>query len=264
MADPQLRPNEAIDFKGIDLAEIDLELDERPNRPKSKKTKSNRSLTAVFLVVGIALVMWVPSTHFYKTSNHSTALFFGICILGLSLTFAGGRFMWAWMEEAAERWAAEASPSSPKPARVIQPLERWLTLIAAVTLGAVTLFAFPESTSYSDGSWMFKALGGATAAALGGRWLFIQAGRQTTGPRRGLPSFPPWVKWLNLAVLVIGAGVVLLSDLFFNSQQAEGYLSAIGFVLGIGGAIWLARRFDELETRFKNEGAQRSRKPPES
>ena len=92
----------------------------------------------------------------------------------------------------------------------------------------------------------------------------IQAGRQTTGPRRGLPSLPPWVKWLNLAVLVIGAGVVLLSDLFFNSQQAEGYLSAIGFVLGIGGAIWLARRFDELETRFKNEGAQRSRKPPES
>ena len=110
---------------------------------------------------------------------------------------------------------------------------------------------------------MFKALGGAAAAALGGRWLFIQAGRQSTGPRRGLPKFPPWFKWVNLTLLLLGALVVLLSDLLFNSQQAEGYLSALGFILGIGGAVWLARRFDELESRFKDEGAQKARKPPE-
>lgn len=264
MGDPQIRPNEAIDFKGIDLADIDLEMDDRAPRTKREKSSINRPLRAFLLLLGIALVMWLPSTHFYKTSNYSTALFFGVCVFGLVITFAGGRFMWAWMEEAAERWAAEASPSSPKPPRVIQPLERWLTLLAALGLGAITLFAFPESTSYSDGSWMFKALGGATAAALGGRWLFIQAGRQTTKPSRGLPRLPSWFKWVNLTLLVIGAAVVLLSDLFFNSRQAEGYLSALGFILGIGGAIWLARRFDELETRFKNDGAQRSRKPPEA
>lgn len=264
MGDPQLRPNEAIDFQGIDLAEIDLELDERPKHIKKEKSKASRTLTLLFLIIGIALVMWLPNTHFYKTSNYSTALFFGVCIFGLILTFAGGRFVWAWMEEAAERWAEQASPSSPRPPRIIKPFERWLTLFAAITLGAITLFAFPDSNSYSNGSWMFKALGGATAAALGGRWLFIQAGRQTKGPSRGLPKFPPWFKWVNLTLLIVGAGVVLLSDLFFNSQQAEGYLSALGFVLGIGGAIWLARRFDELENRFKNEGAQRSRNPPES
>ena len=263
MGDPQPRPNEAIDFQGIDLAEIDLELDEKPRAKSRARAGKNRPFTLAFLLIGIALVMWVPNTHFYRTSNYSTALFFGICVLGLVLTFAGGRFMWAWMEEAAERWAEEARPSTPKPPRVIKPIERWLTLVGAITLGAITLFAFPDSNSYSDGSWMLKALGGASAAALGGRWLFIQAGRQSSGPSRALPTFPPWMKWVNLALLVIGAATVLLSDLFLNSRQAEGYLAALGFVLGIGGAIWLARRFDELENRFKNEGAQRSRKPPE-
>ena len=126
MGDPQIRPNETIDFQGIDLAEIDLELDDRPARHKPKTSSKNRPVTAFFLLLGIALVMWLPSTHLYKTSNYSTALFFGVCVFGLALTFAGGRFMWAWMEEAAERWAAESSPSSPKPPRVIKPLERWL------------------------------------------------------------------------------------------------------------------------------------------
>ena len=168
------------------------------------------------------------------------------------------------MEEAAERWAEEARPAAPRPPRIVKPLERWLTLLGAITLGAVTLFAFPESNSYSDGSWMFKAIGGAAAAALGGRWLFIQAGREQKGPSRGLPTLPPWFKWVNLTLLLVGAATVLLSDLFFNSQQAEGYLSALGFVLGIGGAIWLARRFDELENRFKDEGAQRTRRPPDA
>ena len=263
MSEPQLKSNETIDFDGIDLGAIDLELDAAPTRTKRKKTPINRAITVIFLLLGMTVVMWLPTTHLYKASNYSTALFFGICVFGLGLTFFGGRFFWAWMEEAAEQWALDAKPVEARPPRVIQPLERWLTLLAAIALGSVTLFAFPESSSYNDGSWMLKALGGACSAVLGGRWLFIQAGRATPSGKRGLPSFPPWFKWLNLAFLLIGATVVLLSDLLFNSQQAQGYLSAMGFVLGIGGAIWLARRFDELESRFKNEGAQRSRKPPE-
>ena len=96
-------------FKASISAEIDLELDERPARHRPKSSVKIGQLRHSFLLIGIALVMWVPNTHFYKTSNYSTALFFGICVLGLVLTFAGGRFMWAWMEEAAERWAEEAT-----------------------------------------------------------------------------------------------------------------------------------------------------------
>jgi hypothetical protein len=264
VSDQPSRPDETINFDGIDLGQIDLELDAPTSRSPRKKTPANRRFTLLFLFSGIALIMWVPTTHMYKASNYSTALFFGICVFGLGLTFAGGRFIWAWMEEAAERWALEAKPSTPRPPRVVKPIERWLTLLAAIALGATTLLAFPESASYSDGSWMLKALGGACTAMLGGRWLFVQAGRQSAGPRRSLPNLPPWFKWLNLAILVSGALIVLLSDMLFNSQQAEGYLSALGLVLGIGGAIWLARRFDELETRFKNEASRRFREPPET
>lgn len=264
MSDPQSKANETIDFKGIDLGEIDLELGTATPKTKRKKTKTNRALTVFFLVLGIAVVMWLPTTHLYKTSNYSTALFFGVCIFGLGITFAGGRFFWAWMEEAAEQWALDAKPTPQRPPRVIQPIERWLTLLAAIGLGTVTLFAFPESNSYNNGAWILKAIGGACSAALGGRWLFIQAGRAVPAGKRGLPSLPAWFKWLNLALLLLGALVVLLSDLLFNSQQAQGYLSALGFILGIGGAIWLARRFDELETHFKSEASRGSSKPPEA
>ena len=111
---------------------------------------------------------------------------------------------------------------------------------------------------------MFKALRRRVGGRAGRPLALYQAGRQSSKPSRGLPRLPSWFKWVNLTLLVIGAAVVLLSDLFFNSRQAEGYLSALGFILGIGGAIWLARRFDELENRFKNDGVQRSRKPPEA
>ena len=264
MSDLRLKPDEAIDFNGIDLGAIDLELDTKTPRPERKKTPLSRTLTLVSLISGIILVMWLPTTHFYKSSNYSTALFFGICVFGVGLTFFGGRFFWAWMEEAAEEWALHAIPATQRPPRVIKPIERWLTLLAACGLGAITLFAFPDSSSYNDGSWMLKALGGACSAALGGRWLFIQAGRASPRGKGGLPTLPAWFKWLNLAFLVIGALIVLLSDLLFNSQQAQGYLSALGFILGIGGAIWLARRFDELETRFKNEASRGSSKPPKT
>jgi uncharacterized membrane protein YeaQ/YmgE (transglycosylase-associated protein family) len=261
VSDPQFKSNEAIDFDGIDLGKIDLELGGATTKDKPKKTPTNRVVTLFFLLSGIAAVMWLPTTHLYKASNYSTALFFGVCLFGIGLTFAGGRFLWAWMEEAAQQWALDAKPATQRPPRVVQPIERWLTLLAAIGLGSVTLFAFPESSSHYDGSWMLKALGGACSATLGGRWLFIQAGRAAPSGKRRIRRLPAWFKWLNLALLLIGGLVVLLSELLFNSQQSQGYLSALGFILGIGGAIWLARRFDELETRFRKEASRGSSKP---
>ena len=62
MGDPQPRPNEAIDFQGIDLAEIDLELDEKPRAKSRARTGKNRPFTLAFLLIGIALVKFRTHT----------------------------------------------------------------------------------------------------------------------------------------------------------------------------------------------------------
>lgn len=255
--------NDGIDFSRIDLGQIDLDLDQPPKR-QAKPSRIPRWLTLSFMLAGLTLVVWLPTTHFYKSSTYSNALFFTVCVLGLSITFIGGRFLWAWMEEAAENWSENPSRLRDRPPRVIPAWERWLTLAAAVAMGTLTAFALPDALSYRDGSWLLKATGGALTAVIGGRWLFIQAGRAVPKAGRKRFKLPTWFKWFNLGLLVIGAVLVLTGDLIFGSNQAQGYLSALGLALGIGGAIWLARRFDEMEEKFKAQGRQvRNQKEPD-
>ncbi|HET6343280.1 MAG TPA: hypothetical protein VFH51_00050, partial [Myxococcota bacterium] len=73
---------------------------------------------------------------------------------------------------------------------------------------------------------------------------------------------PPWFKWANLALLVAGGlfatfGHGLLGGA--DGQTAGFSLAGVGFAVGILGAIWIARRFDELEVKLRTraENARR-------
>ena len=116
--------------------------------------------------------------------------------------------MWAWMEEAAERWPKKPS-LPPQPPRVIKTIERWLTLRAPSPSVQLPCSHSPTVTLTPT-----AVDAESTGRRVGGRWAvagFYQAGRQSSG----LPAlfhFPPWMKWVNLALLVIGAATVLLSD----------------------------------------------------
>jgi hypothetical protein len=135
---------------------------------------------------------------------------------------------------------------------------RWILLLGGLGLGGIMLFAMPREAEWQGHGYSnrwFVGVGVAiTAGILLGRWLIMQADRKA--PRREPRApivLPPWVKWFTLSVLV-AAGLfasfgnhVLSGDPDSNSFT----LGGVGFLVGILGAIWLARRFDELEAQIR-------------
>ncbi len=57
-------------------------------------------------------------------------------------------------------------------------------------------------------------------------------------------------------MLVIGAGVAIVWPMFTAgslSTNARFTLGVVGMVVGIGTSVWVSRRFDEAEERWKAE-----------
>ena len=136
----------------------------------------------------------------------------------------------------------------------------WLAALVLIAGAGVVLW-LPGSAFYRQGTWVFFGTC-AVAVVLGllaGRWLWGWVQIVVARPRapvdaaqRSAVAWPLWGKWLVLGVLLVLALTLLLARelIASNSLETLSFLLAGGaLVLGALGAIWLVRRFDEMENR---------------
>ncbi|MEZ4270676.1 MAG: hypothetical protein R3C68_04360 [Myxococcota bacterium] len=148
-----------------------------------------------------------------------------------------------------------------------------MTLLSAIA-GAGILFFFvsPEEVvgggGELSGGWFLTVIGAVIVGGLAGRWLLMQENvpfKESGLGSRGPVQFPPWFKWVTLGILVLMSLFVLFGSEILavdDPENLEFSLGGMAFVVGIGGAIWLARRFDETEQRLRKQGRRGLHKPP--
>jgi len=206
--------------------------------------------------------MWVPHTHFFVAAGGSSTLSFTISGVALVIAFFGGRWVWGWLEESAANW--EPIAQSERPSREVTGVERWLTLLIALVLGGLVV-GLPDSTGLGGFSGAVKGLCGLGAAGLGGRWLLLQAQRKVDVDdlrQAQARKLPDWMKWVSLSVLLIGGIIVGFGEQIFGVGAHNTVLAAVGLGVGLFGAIWLTKRFDETEQKLK-ASVQKRPAPPE-
>jgi hypothetical protein len=266
------------ELEGVDLARLDLDhidLSEEPTSPWWRR------LALVALLVTGAVVLWIPTTNYYRLHGDSSWMFLVLGSVGIGTGILLSRLLWRLAEEAAAGYAEafRNRPREPKlPPEPPSALRRWLTLVLGVGGAIAIIVGVPASTYYASGSsydtqWFLGAGGAVAVGVILGRWLVMQAAaqRDATASEGSRPFvMPPWAKWAALAVIValglttlIGAALVRPG----SNSELETTLGGIGFIVGIAGAIWLGRRFDEVEQRSAERALAKAalaqtRKPP--
>lgn len=240
------------DLRGFDLSRLDLdhiELDiDRPPSPVWRWVVG-------FLLAGIAAAVAMAGS---RISLSNAGASFGLSLAAVVVGIGLGRWLW----NAALARAASINPAdiAEEPKGPASALTRWVTFLFGAG-GAVTVVALARNGTLEQ--WFGPgALFGAAAIAIVsgiilGRWLMMQgeAARHEReneflfDDEREPIELPPWFKWVSLAgIVVIGGGVALWSALGLGEEQVAS-LGGLGFACGIAAAIWLARRFDELEAQ---------------
>jgi hypothetical protein len=249
------------DLAGVDLSSLDLEGIDLEDHPSPVW----RWIGLAVLVGMGALVLWLPTTDWFRLTGHDSGPFFALTAAGVIIGILLGRWLWRWAMAAAERYAARAAERERhEPEGPPSPWLRRLTLLAVVG-GAAAILYFSGSAYNQEGEryqslWFAVAAGAIVVGILLGRWLLMQAAARTaaTGERPKI-VLPPWFKWVTLGILG-GTGVIVLVAKIASGAEAGAFdfpLGAAGFVAGVGGAIWLARRFEEWERRNEAKMALR-------
>ncbi len=239
-----------------DLSALDLEALDLEGFGEEAQAPLWRTLYPVALLLVGGLVLWVPTTEWFQLQGQNSLLFFVLCGGGIVDGILLGRVILRWAEAAGARREAERPTRERTPP---SPLWRWLTLLVALCGGAAIVFGVPASAYYSNGdayhsTWFLGAGGALVVGVLLGRWLLMQANAAPVAARPREPiKLPPWFKWVTLGALVVVGSGVLIANVFYATPDASGpfefTVGAVGFAVGLAGAIWLARRFDELERR---------------
>jgi hypothetical protein len=255
------------DLTALDLQDIDLEADAHAERAWQWARLAGAACAA-------AAVAWCMGTDFYQFHGQGTALvpLAWACLL-LALV-AAGREAYA-LRPTPPMGVRNAATLRSRPRRgpprwpkISAAAQRTLLLFAALSLGGwVWVGASHEAQWQGNGyasSW-FGAVGAAIVAGICfGRWLIAQAdAAPAPGPRRPPFVWPVWTKWATLSLLLTGALYATLGHLVVgdNEGPTAGFArSGIGLSVGILGAIWIARRFDEWEQAMRR--AQHRREPP--
>ncbi len=261
------------DLAGVDLSRLDLDDIELEELGTGGFW---RALGVLALLALGGMFLWLPSTSYYQRLGENSWLFFVVTGGGILVGLVLGRLLWSWAEQAARRYAERVSRRPEKPDQPPSALRRWLTLLLIIGGGSAIVVGVPAGAYYQEGdayhsTWFLAAGGAVVIGILVGRWLLMQAAAKNARGRKELVKieFPPWFKWVSLAVLV-GLGLfALLGSILFVQKSAdfEFSLGGVGFVVGVFGAIWLARRFDELEVRASKQNKARGgtlRPPPTS
>lgn len=241
------------DLRQLDLDHIEIDMLGPP-------VKLGRlGLVSLLASLG-AILLWLPNTDFYQVHAQSGWMFFGVSAASLAVGLSLGRVLYVWAQEAAAEHAKRPRPpvldAPPKPPSALQ---RWLVLGAAVGGAVVVVFMLPHEAEWQgngySGAWFLTVGIAIVTGILAGRWLMMQASVNTEAARDVKPIvLPPWTKWVTLGILIVLGSVTAFGSSLFATSDPEGLsfgLSAVGFVVGIGAAIWIARRFDEVEGELR-------------
>jgi hypothetical protein len=244
--------NDYDDLRGFDLSKLDLEeieLDiERPPSPVW------RWLAGVTLL-GLITAAVVYGDQLRAASNNGWTFGLSIGAIVLGITF--GRWIWAAAVARAER--AEAEPVVEEPEGPPSAGARWFTfLLAAGSAGTLVTLVQTGTLSawFGDQAIFVSGAGAIFIGIVFSRWLTMQgeaarAARQTEEEEPPI-ELPPWFKWVTFAGIVALAGFVALSNLN-NAGDFDFSIGGLGFAVGLFAAIWLARRFEELEQKGREE-----------
>ncbi len=253
MARNELDDLSGLDLEGVDLDEVDLELTE--------PGVSGWRYVEFFLMVAVgAVVLWFPNSEYYLRFGPDHPIFFALCAAGIIDGLLLGRWLIRWANEAQARWAREAErlgqlkKEPPKPPSALQ---RWSTLIIGIGGAVAVTVGVPASSYYGGGdsqlTWFLGAGGALAVGATLGRWLLLQANRPVKEQAPVKPIvLPPWFKWVTLSILACMGLFALVGMQLIGpggGQTVEFAAGGVAFIVGIFGAIWVARRFDELEKK---------------
>jgi len=247
-----------FDLSGVDLSQlnldhIDLDLD------AEERTSPIWRYLALLVLVGLgALLLWFPSSSYYQSFAGAHWVFLVMCVTAVVVGISLGRWLWAWAQEMAAKAPTRAEPRK-EAAAPPSAFRRWVTLLMVVGGGAAILYGIPAWTGSArtgsfDGLWFVAALGGIAVGGMLVRWLLMQAAARPQSPA---PRFvpPAWLKWVTLVVLIGGAATALVGSALAEADSSTRFaLSGIGFAVGLLGAIWLARRFEEAEEKLRESG----------
>jgi hypothetical protein len=239
----------------LDLGHIELE--------SSEANPLGLSLRLFGLVLMLVLSFALPSSGIYQLNPSLHGLVYATACAALAFAIS----LWPWARQWIHSPAVHTDAGFAE--RVAGGLERllaqippvWrrgLMLLCFLSLGATVLLALPRDAQWQGGGYAnnwFVSVGLAlTCGIVGGRWLIAHAeaarARATDSPIISW-QFPPWFKWVTLSGLVAGAAYASFGSQLLGGEGDNFSLTGVGFAVGIGSAIWIARRFDEWEVDWQ-------------
>lgn len=259
MATSPHRSKHVDDLTGVDLSKIRVsEFDLDPD--ESTGTIGRWFWLVVTVGLGIGLI-WFPQSEFYLAIGKNHGFLFGLIAVAAFVGLVGFRVLWGWLEDmaanAAKRRARENVLEIEKP---VPGWQRGLLLLVALAGMIGILIWLPQSGWLQGDSfswvWYVVVVAAIIVGLLLGQWLMLQAKAYVPTEPMVRVKLPPWFRWVSLAVLLLGVVILIvfqLSNLAETSEPVRFTLTALGLVVGIGVAIWVARRFDEAEEKIKKK-----------
>jgi hypothetical protein len=247
------------DLRGFDLSRLELdhiELDS--DKPPSPAWRWVVGLSLLGMAVGIYLL----GQNSAANGGLSFILSIGAVVLGLTI----GR--WLWMVALDRAAQLDAIEIPEEPVGPPSALARWLTLLVGggSAVAIVVLVRNGQLQAWFGEGALFAAA--AVSIVVGivlGRWLMLQgeaaryaaANNPDEDNERIQINVPPWFKWVTLAgIIVVAGGVVIWSNL---DSETSTTLAGVGFACGIAAAVWVAKRFDEVEGKDREAREERKR-----
>lgn len=226
----------------------------------------------VLVLVGTAL--WLPTTLFYQLSPIAELLSLGLWLVVALLTalLARGVYTlvvaWPFGEELAalkrhQRHLSRILPSA-SPFSVKKPNTAGLLGVGILAMGALLVLLLPRDVQWQGqgytGGWFAASLAAIATGILVGRFIIAHATleRPERAPRPPI-VWPSWMRWATGAAIIMGGCVILLwHSLGVQGDHSQEFTqAACSLSLGVAFAIWLARRFDELESKWQKEAQKR-------
>ena len=218
----------------------------------------------------LGLIAWLPSTLFYQLNPLAEFAYLALWLFAALLT----ALLWRGVYALITAWPFGAELQALKRQRLLARLPKGpavapvrLMLLGIIALGALLVLLLPRDAQWQgqtySGAWFVAALAATATGILVGRFIIAHA--TMTRPAHSEPrapiQWPSWMRWATGAALLGAAALILILHALTvpGDHSNEFALAGASLSLGIGAAIWLARRFDELEAKWQKEAQTRHR-----